>query len=64
MDLLCFFFCLAFGMPLCASVYTTFWSTAGKGPTSWLSFIVSNCEFLSLSVWYHGSCVVLDCIDF
>ena len=24
MDLLCFFFCLVFGMPLCASVYMRF----------------------------------------
>ena len=33
----------------------------GKGLTSWLSFVVSNC--LSLSHWYPGSGVVLDCID-
>ena len=23
------------------------WSPAGKGPTSWLSFVVSNCEFVT-----------------
>ena len=23
------------------------WSTAGKGLTSWLSFVVSNCEFVT-----------------
>ena len=34
------------------------WSTAGKGLTSWLSFVVSNCEIV-----IPGSGVVLDCID-
>ena len=38
------------------------WSPAGKGLTSWLSFVVSSVS-LSLSHWYHGSGVVLDCID-
>ena len=32
-----------FAMPLCASVYM--WSPAWKGLTSWLSFVVSYCEF-------------------
>ena len=36
------------------------WSPAGKGVTSWLSFVVSNWEFLT---WYPRSGVVLDCID-
>ena len=40
MDLLWVFFCLVFAMPLCASVYLCF--VAGKGLTSWLSFVVSN----------------------
>ena len=31
-------------------------SLAGKGLTSWLSFVMSNCD--------PGSDVVLDCIDF
>ena len=34
----------------------------GKGLTSWLSFVVSSVS-LSLSHWYPGSGVVLDCID-
>ena len=34
----------------------------GKGLTSWLSFVVSAVS-LSLSHWYPGSGVVLDCID-
>ena len=38
------------------------WSPAGKGLTSWLSFVVSTVS-LSLSHWYPESGVVLDCID-
>ena len=38
------------------------WSPAGKGLTSWPSFVVSTVS-LSLSHWYPGSGVVLDCID-
>ena len=37
-----FLFCLMFGMSLCAFVYLC--SPAGKGLTSWLSFVVSNFE--------------------
>ena len=29
----------------------------------WADLLVSNCHFLSLSHWYPGSGVVLDCID-
>ena len=38
------FFCLEFSVPLfiCAS-----WSPAGKGLASWLSFVVSICEFVT-----------------
>ena len=38
------------------------WLPAGKGLDSWLSFVVSTVS-LSLSHWYPGSGVVLDCID-
>ena len=41
------FFCLVFVMPLCASGFCAFWSPAGIGLTSWLSFVVSNCEFVT-----------------
>ena len=34
----------------------------GKGLTSWLLFVMSNCEFVT-SHWYSGSGMVLDCID-
>ena len=37
-----FLFCLMFAMFLCA-----LWSLAGKGLTSWLSFVASNCEFVT-----------------
>ena len=40
----------------------TVFSPAGKGLTSWLSFVVSTVS-LSLFHWYPGSGVVLDCID-
>ena len=46
---------------VCARLFIcALWSPAGKGLTSWLSFVVSNCEFV---YWYPGSGVVLDCID-
>ena len=48
--------CLCVRLFICA-----LWSPVGKGPTSWLSFVVS--VSLSLSHWYPGSGVVLDCID-
>ena len=48
--LLCLFACLF----ICALR-----SSAGKGLTSWLSFVVSAMS-LSLAHWYPGSGVVLD----
>ena len=57
-----FLFCLVFAM-FCARLFIcALWSPAGKGLTSWLSFVVSTVS-LSLSHWYPGSGVVLDCID-
>ena len=56
MDLLCFCSALCL-LCLCARLFIcALWSPAGKGLTSWLSFVVSNCE-------YPGSGVVLDCIN-
>ena len=44
----------------CARLFIcALWSPAGKGLTSWLSFVVSNCEFVTFH-WYPGSGVVLD----
>ena len=49
--LFCSVFCL---LCLCVRLFIcAFWSPAGKGLTSWLSFVVSN----------RGSDVVLDCIN-
>ena len=48
---------------VCARLFIcALWSPAGKGLTSWLSFVVSSVSLL-LSHWYPGSGVVLDCID-
>ena len=61
-DPLCFCSVL-YLLRLCARLFIcALWSPAGKGLTSWLSFVVSAVS-LSLSHWYPGSGVVLDCID-
>ena len=39
-----FYFCLVFVM---LSFIDALWSPTGKGLTSWLSFMVSNCEFVT-----------------
>ena len=67
MDLLCFCsvlcllcLCRCPFIYLCASLFIcNLWSSAGKGLTSWLSFVVSAVS-LSLSHWYPGSG---DCTD-
>ena len=48
---------------LCARLFNcALWSPAGKGLTSWLSFVMSYCEFVTFPlVSWVG--VVLDCID-
>ena len=52
MDLLCFsVLCL---LCLCARLFICpLWSNARKGLTFWLSFVVSNCEFVTfpLASW-------------
>ena len=48
MDLLLFFSVLRL-LCLCARLFIhALWSPAGKGLTSWLSFVVSNNEFVTL----------------
>ena len=57
MDLLCLcsVLCLLY---LCTRLFIcALWSPAGKGLTSWLSFVVSNCKFITPisilgQVWY------------
>ena len=56
------FFCLVFAMSLCTSVYMCFVVTCWEELTPLLSFVASNCEFVTLH-WYPGSGVVLYCID-
>ena len=59
-----FLSCVSYAFACVCLFICALWSPgpAGKGLTSWLSFVVSNYE-LSLSHWYPGSSVVLDCID-
>ena len=56
-----FNFCLVYVMISCGSVYDALWSHAGKGLTSWLSFVMSNLK-LPLPHRHPGSDVVLDSI--
>ena len=44
------FFCLVFVMPLCASVYLGLVATCWERLNSWLSFVVSNCEFVTFAL--------------
>ena len=57
MDLLCFYSVLCL-LCLCVRPFIcAFWSPAGKGLSSWLSFVVSNCVShfpigILSQVWY------------
>ena len=46
MDHLCYF-CLVFVILSCAIFIDALWSLAGKGLTSWISFVRSNCEVVT-----------------
>ena len=56
MDYLCYLF-LVFVMPSCLLI-PALWSPAGKGLTSWLSFVMFNCVLVTIpcgilgQVWY------------
>ena len=59
MDLLCVFFSVLCLLCLCARLFVcALWSLAGKGLTSWLSFVVSGCGFVAFpsgilgQTWY------------
>ena len=62
MDLLCFCSVLCL-LCLCAFLFIcAMWSPAGKGLTSWLSFVASYCEFVTflLVSWVRcGTCLYL-----
>ena len=52
MDLLCFYLlCLCARLFICA-----LWTSAGKGLPSWLSFVVSNCEFVTFPLVSWARC--------
>ena len=55
MDHSCYF-CRVFVMLLCASVYCALCSPARKGLTSWLSFVMSNCEFVTFPLVSLARC--------
>ena len=59
MDHLCYL-CLVFVM-LSRLFIAALWSPAGKGLTSWLLFVMSSCDFVTLPCGILG--MVLDCID-
>ena len=55
MDYLCYF-CLDFGS-FCARLFIdALWSLAGKGLTSWLSYVMSNCEVVTFPLVFWLTC--------
>ena len=45
---------------LCARLFIcALWSPAGKGLTSWLSFVVSNCELVTFPLVSQAGCDTL-----
>ena len=52
------FFCFAFAMPafMCVSVYMCLVVTCWEGLTFWLSFLVSNCAFVTFPLVSWVSC--------
>ena len=60
MDHFCYF-CIVFVM-LSRVPIAALWSPARKGLTSLLSYVVFNC--VVVAIWYPGSGVLLDCIDY
>ena len=58
-----FLFCLVFAMSLCTSVYICFVVTCWERADLLALVLLCLTVSLSLSHWYPGSGVVLDCID-
>ena len=52
-----FLCCLVFAMSCARLFICALWSPAGKGLTSWLSFVVSNCEFVTFPLISWVRCV-------
>ena len=66
MDLLCFCSVLCL-LCLCARLFIcAVWSPAGKGLNVWLSFVVSNCEFVifPLVSWVRRDYLIVSIPDF
>ena len=56
-DLLCLFFSVLCLLCFCTRLFIcALWSPAGKGLTSWLSFVVSNCEFVTFPLVSRVRC--------
>ena len=57
-SVLCFYvFSVLCLLCLCAHLFIcALWSPAGKGRTSWLSFVVSNCEFVTFPLVFWVRC--------
>ena len=52
-----FFFSVLCLLCLCARLFIcALWSPAGKGLTSWFSFVVSNCEFVTFPLVFKVRC--------
>ena len=61
MNHLCYF-CLVFVL-LSRLFIAALWSPAGKRLTSWLLFVMSNCDFVTFPCGILGQGMELDCID-
>ena len=55
MDQLCYF-CLILLCFLALLFVDALWSPAGKGLTSWLSFVMSNCDVVTFPLVYRVRC--------
>ena len=53
------YLCIVFVMLSCLFI-AALWSPAGKGLTSWLLFVMFNCNFVTFPMWYPGLGVVLN----
>ena len=50
----------------CASVYVALWSQSKKGLTSWLSFVMSNCDVVTFPIGVLGQvlCLIITILIF
>ena len=64
MDYLCYFY-VVFVMLRARLFIDALWSPAGKGLTSWLSFVMSNCEVVTFPFGSQGQvwCLIVSIPD-